>query len=34
MVRERLQAQNPEMDEARLRLALVEELHGLRIGAK
>jgi hypothetical protein len=34
MVRERLHAQHPELDESHLRLALIEELHGISIGAK
>ena len=34
MVRERLHAQHTELDEPHLRMALVEELYGIRIGAK
>ena len=34
MVRERLHARHPEWDEPQLRAALIEELYGVRIGAR
>ncbi|HEY5282119.1 MAG TPA: hypothetical protein VIM14_04950 [Polyangia bacterium] len=34
MVRERLHAQHPGLDGPHLRIALIEELYGVRIGTK
>ena len=34
MVRERLHAQHPDWDEPLLHMALIEELYGIRIGAR